>query len=356
MEIYPTSADQTFPQPARADNIDIGRQDYLSTAWRLTRMELYKLRHRTYSRVVLLILLGLVVLFVALIGLSSLSQANSPASSLVPPQCSAQPTSQCSTQHYSQAQLAQIKTADLQSKASVLGFPGSLKFAGAIFSYSLIVILGLLLLASIMGTEYSLGTIRLLFTRGPTRLQYILAKALAGLIYTAGVVVMLTLVYIIVGMLVYPMTGIPYSYTFGYFHAANFGTMFGNTLWLIAISIVNWYAFGVLALFFGTLGRSTAAALGGAFAWFFLEKVLPYLAAFLMNLVTTGPVHEILKAVPDYLFLGNLSALVQNRTQAIAGQSVAASADLHAAIVVSVYFVLLIGASCLITMRRDVTN
>jgi ABC-type transport system involved in multi-copper enzyme maturation permease subunit len=314
------------------------------------------LRQRTYSRVVLWILLGLIALSVVLIGFSSLNEVRTPAANMAPQECSAQVTTYCTTQHYSQAQIAQLKEADLQHNASSLGFPGSLTFAMRIFSYSLVAMLGLLLLAPMMGTEYTLGTIRLLFTRGPTRLQCIVAKALAGLIYSAGVVVALTLTYIIVGMLVYPMAGLPYSYTFGRFHDASFGVVFSNSLWLLVISIVYWYAFSVLALFFGTLGRSTAAALGCAFAWFFLEEILPLLIGYLMSIFSSGPVHDLLKVIPDYLFLGNLNALVGNRLHAIAGQNVSWSSDLHSMIVVAVYFVLLIGASCLITMRRDVTN
>ena len=167
---------------------------------------------------------------------------------------------------------------------------------------------------------------------------------------------MLILAYLIVGMLVYPMAGIPYAYIFGHFHDAHFGIMFGNDLLLVVIALLYWYAFGILALFFGTLGRSTAAAIGAVIGWFFLEEVMPFLLSFLMNFAASGPVHDALKAVPDYLFLGNLNTLVANRMHAAAGQSIAASSNLHAALVVGAYFVLLIGASCLITMRRDVTN
>lgn len=350
-----TLSEQLFPSQARAASIDPGRSDYLSTIWRLIRMELYKLRRRTYSRVVLWILLGLVVLFVVLTGVSSHTDAVTPAANMMR-QCSAQITTRCTTQHYSSAQLAQLKEAAVHSDADALGFPGSLHFAMELFSYNLVAILGLLLLAPIMGTEYTLGTIRLLLTRGPTRVQCVLGKAFASLIYMAGMLILLTLTYIVVGMLVYPLAGVPYSYLFGHFHDVRFGVMFGNDLWLVVISMLYWYAFGVLALFFGTLGRSTAAAIGAVIGWFFLEEIMPFLVGFLMNFARSGPIHDALKAVPDYLFLGNLNTLVANRLQAAAGQSVAASSDLHAALVVGVYFVLLIGATCLITRRRDVTN
>ena len=331
MAAHSPSLEQAFPRPSHAANVDIGRQDFLSTLWRLTRMELYKLRRRLYSRVILSILCALSILFAVLIGITSFNEANTPAIDMAP-------------QHYSQAQIEHLKELDLQNNANALGLPGSLAFVMALFSYSLVGLLGLLLLAPIVGTEYSLGTIRLLFTRGPTRLQCMLGKALAGLIYIAGTLLLLALAYVMVGMLVYPGVGVPYAYAFGHFHDA----VLGHALWLSAITILYWYAFGVLAIFFGTLGRSTAAAIGGVFAWFIFELVAPYLLGFLMNLFTSGPINDLLKAIPDYLFLSNIQVLVH--------KSVSSPPDLRAGIVVCVYFVLLIGASCLITMRRDVTN
>ncbi|HLZ55346.1 MAG TPA: ABC transporter permease [Ktedonosporobacter sp.] len=356
MTTHPIPGGQPFPPSTRAANVDIGSLDFLSMLWRLIKMELYKLHHRLYSRVVLIILLAFMVFTVGLVGIFAHYKASAPLADFAPLQCSAQITTDCTTQPPTQAQLAHQKEADMQTDASLLGFPDSLNVVGEILSYNLVAMLGLLLLAPIIGTEYSLGTIRLLFTRGPTRLQCLLGKAFAGLIYTAEVLLLLVLTYSILGMLIYPLAGEPYSYIFGHFHSTNFGTMFGNALGLIAVTIVYWYAFVALAIFFGTLGRSTAAALGGAFAWFILEMLIPLITSLLMNTFAAGPVHNLLQALPNYLFFNNLSTLVHDREAILSGVSASATSDLHAVLVTGVYLVLLIGSSCLVTMRRDITN
>jgi ABC-type transport system involved in multi-copper enzyme maturation permease subunit len=323
-------AEQAFPPMARAANVDIGRQDFLSTVWRLTRMELRKLTHRIYPWVILSILSILLLLFLLLEAVSAINTSQRP--------------------------LSLAREAVLHNYANTFGFPTSLYPIGVILSYSLVVTLGLFFLAPIMGNEYGMGTIRLLFTRGPSRLQCLLGKALASLIYVAGIILCLTLLYLIVGMLIYPTAGQPYSYAFAHFNDAHFGMNFGNACLLLGMAALSWYAFGILALFFGTLGRSTAAALSGALVWFVLELLLPLLCNLLLGLFPSGPMHTLLQALPDYVFLGNLQTLAHNRMAALAGQSASVSSDLHALIVVAVYFVLLIGSSCVITMRRDITN
>jgi ABC-type transport system involved in multi-copper enzyme maturation permease subunit len=350
------SSGETFPEPARAANVEMGRRDYISTLWRLTRMEIYKLRRRTYSKVLLFILLSLIGIATLIIGFFALSQANSPASNLVPPSCATVTKSYCTNTTYTSAQLTQIKSETMQSNANALGFPGSLAIIAIVFSQGLMALLGLALLGPITGGEYSMGTIRLLFTRGPTRLQCMLAKVSASLIYTVAMLLILAVVYILVGMLVYPMAGEPYSYTFGHLHSSGFGILFGNSLLLIVIAIGYWFTYGMMALFFGTLGRSTAAAIGAAFSWYVLESLLSFGMGFLQGKVQTGPIHELAKALPTYLLSNNFGSLVQNRLHTLFGQQLSPISDIHALIVLAVYLVVLIGGSCLLAARRDVTN
>jgi ABC-type transport system involved in multi-copper enzyme maturation permease subunit len=352
------STQQDFPEPKRAASVELGSQKPISVIWRLTCMEIYKLRRRTYSRVVLLILLGLVMLLTAFLGFTALSQANAPASSLIPPRCSANTTSQCTTRTYNQAQLEQNKVDTMHGNAMVLGLPGSFEAITQILSVAVIAPLGIALLGLITGVEYSTGIVRLLFTRGPTRLQCMLAKIIASLIYTAAVVCLLIIAYIAVGMLAYPLAGEPYSYIFGLFHTANFGTVIGNSMLLGLIAIGAWFTYGMLALFFGTLGRSTAAAAGSAFGWFILEMLVIKALGAVQALVLTGPIHALAKAVPDYLLFTNLTTLSQNRIHAISPSMMLPSSlsDSHALIVVGVYLVLLIGGACLIATRQQVTS
>jgi hypothetical protein len=184
-----------------------------------------------------------------------------------------------------------------------------------------------------------------------------LGKLLASLIYLAVVLLLFMMTYILVGMLAYAMTGVPYSYTFGKFSDPGFGTLLGNTLLIGLITLGFWFSFAMIAFFFGTLGRATAAAIGAGLGWYFLEGIVTLACNIIRQIVPTGLVHDLTTNLPAYLLSSNFGALIANRVQARAGQSSTGSiSDLHALLVVGVYLVLLIGGSLLLTWRRDVTN
>lgn len=353
-----TSPQQIAPLPGPASGIELGSMGYLSTVWRLTRMELYKLRRRRYTRITMIVLLALLVLAVLIIGLFAFSQAQEPTSDFAPQVC--EPDQQgnpvCTTPTYPQAQLEQMKQDAEQGIARTLGLPDSLTQIFQILGG--LAVLALLVLSPIVGTEYTQGTIRLLFTRGPTRVQCILGKLLASLITCAVVLLLLSATYVILGMLVYPLAGQPYSYTFGLFHTANIGSVLGNTLLIGLIALGFWFFYAMLAFFFGTWGRATAAAIGGSLGWYILQGILNVVSLFLQSAVPTGTLHDIFKAFPDYLLDNNASALITNRIQAISSSETSASgiSDLHALLVMLAYLVLLIGGTILLARRRDVTH
>ncbi len=352
-----TSSQQIAPLPGPTSTIETGSTGYLSTIWRLTRMELYKLRRRRYTKITLIILLALLILATLIIALYAFSQAQAPLSSFANPVCGtdAKGNFTCTTPAYSQAQLAQMKQGVEQNFARTLGLPDSLSQIFQILGA--IAVLALLVLSPIAGTEYTQGTIRLLFTRGPTRLQCMLGKLLASLITCAGVLLLFTATYVILGMLLYPLTGQPYSYTFGLFNTANFGNTLGNTLLIGLIVLGYWFSYSMLAFFFGTWGRATAAAIGGSLGLYILQGILNAVAVVLQSVISTGPLHDLFKAMPDYLLDNNFSALINNRLQAIDPTTASAGiSDLHALLVIAVYLLLLIGGTILIAQRRDVTN
>ncbi len=353
-----TSQQQIAPLPGPASDIELGSTSYLSTVWRLTRMELYKLRRRRYTKITTIILLALLVLAVLIIGLYAFSQAQAPLSSFAGQVCGPDQKGgfTCTTPHYPQSQLEQMKQAAEQNLARTLGLPNSLTQIFQILGA--IAVLALLVLSPITGTEYTQGTIRLLFTRGPTRLQCMLGKLLASLITCAVVLLLLSVTYIILGMLVYPLTGQPYSYTFGLFNAANIGSVLGNTLLIGLIALGYWFSYTMLAFFFGAWGRATAAAIGGSLGWYVLQGIFNTVAAILQTVFPTGTLHDLFKALPDYLLDNNFSALINNRLQAITPTATSASgiSDLHALLVIAVYLLLLIGGAILLAQRRDVTH
>ena len=119
--------------------------------------------------------------------------------------------------------------------------------------------------------------------------------------------------------------------------------------------MLDWFIFGIIAIFFGTLGRSTVAGIVGALTWLFIEPI----AGSILKLVGTfsqGPFGDFLKTIPDYFIGNNTGALLQNQGQYIFGGSGSSLSDLHAFIVLAVYMVVFVGLAWWINDRRDVTN
>ncbi len=180
----PAQTEAYLPQSARSASVVMGRQDYLSVVLRLIGMELYKLRRRAMSKVLGIIAVVLAVLPFALVAFGTFATANAPANSFAPP-CQAfnapgssqsqqpGPPSGCATP--SPAQVAQERQSIVQTTSAPLRLPNSLNVA---VQYGLIVgiVLLVILVGTIAGGEYGTGTIRLLFIRGPTRTQFLLAK------------------------------------------------------------------------------------------------------------------------------------------------------------------------------------
>ena len=184
----------------RTESVVMGRQGYLSVVLRLIGMELYKLRRRVMSKALGIIAIALAVLPFALVAVGTFATANAPAGSFTSSSCQSfdsngQPSA-CPTP--SPAQVAQERQTIVQTTSSPLRLPASLNVA---VQYGLIV--GILLLVILVGTiaggEYSTGTIRLLFIRGPTRTQFLLAKLGASLVVIFITVVVMTLLGILTG-------------------------------------------------------------------------------------------------------------------------------------------------------------
>lgn len=352
-----TPSRQLAPLPMPASAIEMGGRSYFGTIWRLTRMELYKLRRRRYTTICLSMLLALLVLTIIVFSLYVFSQAQAPLDSYASPVCGqdAKGNFSCITPSYTQAQLQQLKNTTEQGFAQILGLPGSLTRIFQILGS--VAVLALLVLSPIAGTEYTQGTIRLLFTRGPTRLQCMWGKVLASLLTCAGLVLLFSAVYVVLGMALYPLTGQPYSYAFSLLTAANIGTVLSNTLLIGLITISYWFAYAMLAFFFGTLGRATAAAIGAALGWYVLEVIANTVFSLLQYFIDSGPLHDLFTAIPTFLPGNNFGALIANRLHAISPSASAADiSDQHALLVIGVYLLLLIGGAFLLARRRDVTH
>jgi ABC-type transport system involved in multi-copper enzyme maturation permease subunit len=314
----PPAAEARFiPPPA---SVVFGRQDFLSVLFRLVGMELYKLRRRVMSKVLSIIAVGamvlvfLVILLVILANLRGSSAAGTPSTfdPLLPP-----------TALYVAVQVIR----------------------------NLGPILIIILVGTIVGGEYGVGTIRLLFTRGPTRTQFLLAKIGAAIFCIVSGVLVSLLIALLAGLLFNLFTGITPSFDF--FNA----TWLGQASLYVLYAMLNLFIYAMMALFLATVGRATAAGVAGALAWSFLEPVVATILT-VIGRATGGPGGDFLRAVPDYFISSSISALFQNLNHELFGfnDGTSSLSDVHALLVLAVYLALFIGLAWWINERRDVTN
>lgn len=308
------------PPPATT-SVVFGRQDFLSVLFRLIGMELYKLRRRVMSKVLSIIAVGtmvlvfLVILLVILANLRGSSAAGTPSTidPLLPPI------------------VLYVATQVIRNLGPVL----------------IIILVG-----TIVGGEYGVGTIRLLFTRGPQRTQFLLAKFGAAIFCIVSGVLVLLLTALLAGLLFNLFTGITPSFDF--FNA----TWLGQASLYILYVMLNLFIYAMMALFLATLGRATAAGVAGALAWSFFEPVVATILL-LVGRAAGGPGGDFLRAIPDYFISSNLTALFQNLNPGLFGFNDGAPSTLsntHALLVLAVYLALFIGLAWWINERRDVTN
>ncbi len=315
--------------PAEANSVMMGRQDYLSVLLRLTGMELYKLRNRAMSVVLGTIGVLAIVMAFLLITLLAVIFLGSSA-----------------TQQ------------EVSSISQLLRLPFSL-YVTVWTLFTLGQVLIVILVGTIAGGEYGVGTIRLLFTRGPARWQFLIAKMLAAISCIAIGVVAITLVGILVGQLLDFVTGI--APTFDFFSAA----WLGYALLYLLSAMLCLFVYAMMALFIATLGRSTAAGIAGALVWIFVVEPVVKVVCSISAAVSKGITADIARSIPDYLLSNNMSALLANQNESLFGTRIASFlalfgsfqlSNLHALLVLVGYLILFTGLAWLINEYRDITN
>ena len=362
MSTFPTTPEQPTPMPAQArtDTVVMGRLDFLSVLVRLVGVELYKLRRRAMSKVLGIIGVSLMLLVFLILSIGEIYTLNAPTSSYLPPQCSAinnpqgpsNPNGRPCLNHpptqAEQAQAEQSRQEQLRGTSSPLRLPLSLYAAVQVMQIVGLVLL-IIIAGTIVGGEYSVGTVRLMSTRGPTRVQYLLSKVGAILICTVVGFVFIVLIGLVVGALLNLLSGVATNTDF-----LSNGNLSHMLLYAL-ISMFGLFVYTMLALFLATAGRATAAGVAGALVWWVLENVLTGVLG-LVALLIKGPFGDFLKAVPDYFIGNNIGALLQNQSQYFMGTGPNALSDVHALLVLLVYLALFIGLSIFISLRRDITN
>ncbi len=345
----PTRPSQPIPATPCTPSVRMGRRDYLSVLLRLTMMELYKLRHRLLLKVLFVVAVGFVALIMLVFALTVGIDRNKPAADFAPPPCSQVSrvqASHCLEHQPTQAELEHDKQTAIEDASRTVRLPGSMATViGFTITAGILTPLIIILTGAMVGGDYGFGMVRLLFTRGPTRLQFLLAKLSTVLVCIVIGILTITLVGIALGYLFRPISGV--TPTFDFFTAA----WLGHALLYLLAAMLSWFMYAVIALFLSLLGRSTAAGIAGSLIWVSVEAILSGL------LSTFGDQFGgFFKALPDYFVGNNATALLNNQNHFVTGYSASSLSDAHTLLVLAGYLVVFIGLSCWLTVRRDVTQ
>lgn len=318
-----TTQQQVITHQARAESVLMGRHDYISVVLRLIGMELYKVRRRAMSKVLS------VISIITVIGLFTIF------------------TVIAWQMHNNVSPLA-------QSISEPLRMPFTFYFIAEV-----LLLLGevlIVILAAVMaGGEYAAGTIRLMYTRGPSRTQLFLGKVGAILVGILIGVLGLTVIGLISGGLLNLTTGYPQDFAFFSL------TWLGQTLLYLLIIALGLFIYAMIAFSLSTLGRASAAGIAGVLVWsFVVEQVVVALLAELGNAIG-GALGKFFEALPDYTIGKNISSLLATQATGVLGPAgpILYSQEesvLHALLVLAVYLVIFVGLAWWAVVRRDVTN
>jgi ABC-type transport system involved in multi-copper enzyme maturation permease subunit len=325
----------------RTAPIALGRTDYLSVLLRLIGMDLYKVRQRLLSLMLLLIATVLIGGGFLVGGATAIRDVNLPATSFQTYSCAQFPHDpQCLDHPPTQADYQRAKREAVDGIALYLNMPGAWN-AQERFVIEELVALGVILAGTLVGGEYSLGAVRLMFTRGPSRLQFLIAKLVVLAICAAPTVLFLILLGSGVGAAMAQLAGIGAG--FGFLTPA----VFGHFVLFALLGMLYWYSFMLMATFFGVAGRSTVAGIVGPLVWLLVEAPLS---------VFLSQAPGFAQRIPDFFLGNNLLSLLHDQEHALAIGPVGAYPVGQSLLVIAAYLFVFVGVACWLTARRDVTQ
>ena len=325
---------------------------------RLARWLLYTVRRRAMGKVIFGLLVGSLLVVVAFqvlaytIALNSTpggggeTCTGSPQGG--PPVC--QPI-----QPPSPEQIHAMQQAAAHGVAMGMTFPQTLTIVEVLLSLVGVIVLTTLA-GALVGGEYGHGTVRVVLSRGVGRAQLIAAQAVALAALSLLAAAVLMLIGLLVGFTLGPALG-------GTLPAFASGAPLELLQTWLALAL-NLFGYTAIALFFATLGRSTAAGIGFALGFFVAEYVLQGILATVAGAfqLTQPNTAEFIRHIPDWFLGPNLGYIVQHASLSplvISPYPEQASAPFgmgHALLLTLLYLVVTIGGSYLLTRKRDITD
>jgi ABC-type transport system involved in multi-copper enzyme maturation permease subunit len=338
---------QAQPDVSRAAPIVMGRNNYLSVLLRLIRTDLYKVRRRLLYKVLLLFPILLIGGGFLVSGFVAMHDAQLPATSFPTYSCAQFPHDpECLDHPATPLDYQRAKQHAVDGIALYLNMPGNWN-AQERFLIERLVVVGIILAGTLVGGEYSLGTVRLMFTRGPTRLQFLFAKIAVLAIYVVPTLLFVILLGSAIGAVMAHLAGLGAGLNF--LTAA----VIGHFALFVLLGMLFWLSYMLMALCFGTAGRSTVAGIVGPLVWLLLEPVLT-------GFLSSAP--GFVQYIPNYFLGNNLLSLIYDQMRALGIYSLNGASPAgayHAGqslLVVAGYLIVFVSAACWLTVRRDVTH
>lgn len=279
---------------------------------RLIGAELFKLRKRAMTWILLSIMIGMiVVLYLILLAISNVALPNG------------------------------RRAGDI---VALLGLPGAIPFAFSLLG-SFGSALGVVLFASGVGNEYNWRTIRTVLISSESRAKLLAAKLVAMGIYAVAGLLIGVAAGFIMSLVTTAIGGYQYDFSF----------LTGSYLWHQLLQLGRTFyimlPYELLAFLFAVVGRSAMPGIAVGIGTFFLEGIVSALMY-----AAGGWVAD----VPAYLINANFAAinrLNQLPTQlggAFGGNLTPPSVE-HAAITLAIYIVVFLAAAFYTFQKRDVT-
>ncbi|MDD5288268.1 MAG: ABC transporter permease subunit [Dehalococcoidales bacterium] len=284
---------------------------------RLISAELFKLRKRSMTRVLLYVLIGIIILMYFL--LLAISNVNLPA--------------------------AGPRMGNIQN---LLGLPLALPFAMSLLS-SLGSVLAIILVASSMGNEYNWRTIRTAVVSSESRFKLLFAK----LISTAILILIGMVIGLAAGFIMSLITTAIGGYKFDF----SFAT--GNYLWNQFLQFWRTFfiliPFSLMGFMFAIVGRSAMPGISFGIGILFLESIITtfmYLAG--------GWIAK----VPNYLLAANVQVITAladlpkgfGAVMGGGGIGTESPTTAHAFITLAIYSIVFFFVSFYLFRKRDVTG
>jgi ABC-2 type transport system permease protein len=285
---------------------------------RLISAEMFKMRKRSMSRVLLFILVGLIIVFYLV--LLAVSNANLP---------------------HTGARIGNIP--------NLLGLPVALPFALSLMSW-FGTILAIVLAASSIGSEYNWRTIRTTVVSSEGRFKLLIAKLISVAIFILiGLVIGLTAGFIM-SLITTAIGG--YKFDFSFFTGTYLWDQFLQ-FWRTFFVIIP---FALMGFMFAIIGRSAMPGIAAGIGIFFGEQIITGFMYLAKGWIAT---------IPNYLLNANvqvITALAKLPSGFGGGMGGGGSSDIqapsvtHAFIVLSIYSVAFIVIGFYLFRERDVTG